>query len=127
MKKLMFNWLAVLMAVVLCAGVVSCKEDDEELPEGVSGKDHDATLYGEWIYDNGNQYVYDYYCFYSDGTGIHGSYEPDIDWVNEDDDITWYTENDRFLYIDGTKYEYSCDGSTFEITIKGKLRHYYEK
>lgn len=84
-------------------------------------------LYGEWVEDGDNSYVFDYYCFYSDGTGIHGSYEADIDWVNEDDDIEWYTVDDEYLYIDGARYEYSCDGTSLEIQMNGRTRYYYEK
>ena len=69
------------------------------------------------------KYVHDYYSFYSDGTGIHGSYESDIDWVNEDDDIKWYTVDNEYLYINGAKYVYSCDGSSLRIGNKT----YYEK
>ncbi len=30
MKKVFFSWMAVLLAVVLCVSVTSCKDDDEE-------------------------------------------------------------------------------------------------
>lgn len=59
--------------------------------------------------------VHDYYSFYSDGTGIHGSYESDIDGVNEDDNINWYTVDNNYLYINGVKFAYSCDGSSLRI------------
>lgn len=82
-------------------------------------KEYDATLFGEWIrYNDGNKYIHDYYCFYSDGTGIHGSYEIEIDWVNEDDDITWYTVDKKYIYIDGRKHKYSCDGTSLSIDNK---------
>ena len=102
----------------------ACSDDDYD---DYADKEHDPTLFGEWVEDSDNNYVFDYYCFYSDGTGIHGSYESDIDWVNEDDDIHWYTVDDKFIFINGAKYAYSCDGSKFEIEIKGKTRRYYEK
>lgn len=114
------------MISILCLGmltVLSACSDDED----TSNKEYDGTLYGEWIEDSDNRYVFDYYCFYSDGTGIHGSYESDIDWINEDDEIRWYTTNREYLYIDGAKYEYSCDGSTLEIKMNGKTKRYYEK
>ena len=41
----------------------------------------------------------------------------------KDDDIKWYTVDDKYLYIDGTKYAYSCDGSSLRIGNKT----YYEK
>lgn len=109
--------------LMLAAGiVVSCTND------GQSGeKEYDSSLFGEWVEDSDNIYVFDYYCFYSDGTGIHGSYEADIDWVNEDEDIKWYTVDDKYLYIDGGRYEYWCDGSSLEIKMKGRTHYYYEK
>lgn len=88
-----------------------------------SYKEYDASLYGEWVANDGKKYVHDYYSFNSDGTGIHGSYESDIDWVNEEDDIKWYTVDNEYLYINGAKYYYSCDGSTLRIGNKT----YYEK
>lgn len=112
------------LIVSLCLfGTISCAED--KLAPSV--KEYDGTLLGEWVEDDGNSYVHGYLCFYSDGTGISGSYEPNIDWVNEDNDIEWYSVNDKYLYIDGAKYEYSCDGSTLELSIKGRTRYYYEK
>lgn len=114
------NILFVFIAMAAIS-FVSC-DNEESL-----NKEYDGTLFGEWVEDSSNRYVFDYYYFSSDGTGIHGSYESDIDWVNEDDDINWYTVNDEYLYIDGTKYEYSCDGSTLEIKRNGKVRRYYEK
>ncbi len=114
MKKILIFLFAAL-------AVMSC--DNNKL----SDREHDATLYDEWVQTDGGIYVHDYYHFYSDGTGIHGSYESDIDWVNEDDDIKWYTVDDQYLYIDGVKHEYWCNGSELEITKKGKTRHYSEK
>ncbi len=122
MKRIKFLAL-VLVAILMSINLSSCSDDDED----VKNKELDGTLYGEWIEDSGNRYVFDYYCFNSDGTGIHGSWESDIDWVNEDDDIEWYTVDDKYLYINGSKYEYSCDGSTLEININGRTRYYYEK
>lgn len=107
------------MLLIACVGMTftGCKEDDN-----IVNKDYDATLYGEWVAYDGT-YVHDYYCFYSDGTGIHGSYESDIDWVNENDDIKWYTVNDEYLYIDGNKHKYFCNGSSLQIGNK----RYHEK
>ena len=33
MRKVMFKWLAMFLAVVLCAGVVSCKDDATMITE----------------------------------------------------------------------------------------------
>ena len=120
MKKLkMFSFL--FLVAVMSAMFTACSKDDDD---DVSNKQHDATLWGEWVATNdGRKYVHDYYSFYSDGTGIHGSYESDIDWVNEDDDITWFTVDDKYIYIDGRRYEYDCDGSS--LYLNGK--RYYEK
>ena len=110
--------LITIVAMFVIANVmfVSCASDDDTLP---SAKEHDATLYGEWIaFNDGKMYIHDYYCFYEDGTGIHGSYEDDIDWINEDDDIIWFTVGRKYLYVNGVKYSYSCDGSTLHIGNK---------
>ena len=122
MKKLFLNGMFLLMAVMASVGFVSCDSDSDS-----ANRDHDASLYGEWVESNGNRYVFGYYHFYSDGTGISGSYEPDIDWVNEEDEFEWYTVDDEYLYINGTQHEYWCDGSSLEITRNGRTKYYYEK
>ena len=120
MKKIkLFSFL--LLVTIFGALFASCSSDDDD--DSSSNKEHYASLYGEWVANDGKKYVHDYYSFYSDGTGIHGSYESNIDWVNEDDDIKWYTIDNKYLYIDGTKYAYSCDGSSLRIGNKT----YYEK
>lgn len=120
MKKL--NYLALLLVAVLSAvSFSSCSDDDD-----VDDKELDGCLFGEWVEMGGNRYVHDYYCFYSDGTGTHGSWESNIDWVNEDDDIKWYTVDDEYLYINGARYEYSCDGSILEINMNGRVKRYRE-
>lgn len=112
MKTKILSFLAVLFVGF---ALISCSNDDDS----PSNKEHDGTLYGEWVQTNdGKKYVHDYYSFYSDGTGWHGSYESDIDWVNEDEEIKWYTVDKKYLYINGTKYQYSCDGSSLRIGNK---------
>lgn len=119
MKKF-FLLSAMLLFSFMSALLVSCSSDDDD---SSSNKEHDAHLFGEWVANDGKKYVHDYYSFNSDGTGIHGSYESDIDWVNEEDDINWYTVDNEYLYINGAKYYYSCDGSSLRIGNKT----YYEK
>ena len=125
MKLLRFLGM-FLFTIALCANFSSCSDDDDEISN--KNKELDATLYGEWLEDSDNQYIFDYYNFYSDGTGIHGSYEVDIDWVNEDEDFTWYTVNDEYVYINGYKHKYSCDGSSLMMEVKpGRTKYYYSK
>lgn len=120
------NFLALVFVAILAGiNLSSCNNDDEK--EDMKNKELDSTLYGEWVENSGNRYVFDYYRFYSDGTGIHGSWESDIDWVNEDDNIEWYTVDRKYLYIDGSKYEYYCDGSSLEINMNGRTKRYSEK
>lgn len=129
MKLKAFNWrwlLLLVAAISLSATVAACGDDDDEPGEESGSGEHDRSICGEWVSPT-HEYLYDYYYFDGDGTGIHGSYEPDIDWVNEDDDITWHTVDDKYLYIDGAKYEYRCDGSELEIQFKSGTRIYYEK
>ena len=113
-----FSFLFV--SIIISAMVIGCSKDASD---DVASKQHDATLFGEWVANDGKMYVHDYYSFDSDGTGIHGSYESDIDWVNEDDDIKWYTVDNKYLYINDVKYSYSCNGSRLHIGNKT----YYEK
>lgn len=113
----MKNFLKFLTIVFMALSITSCNEDDDFV-----NREHHSSLFGEWVSTSGN-YYHDYYHFYSDGTGIHGSYEPRIDLVHEDDDITWYTVDNKYLYIDGSSYSYECDGSSLRIGNKS----YYEK
>lgn len=118
----MKNFKSYIIAILCGILFISCEAGGD-----ASNKDHDGTLFGEWVeYNDGKTYVHDYYRFYSDGDGIHGSYESDIDWVNEDDNFKWYTVDDQYLYIDGQKYEYSCNGTNLTIKIKGRYRTYRE-
>lgn len=103
--------------------LASCSSDEPD----ESNRDQDASLWGEWVENDGNSYVHGYLNFYSDGTGIEGSYESDIEWVNEESNFSWYTVDDRYIYINGKKYEYRCDGSGLDITYpKGKWRSFSE-
>lgn len=122
MKDFKFLGL-ILITILINFNLTSCTDEDD----ASSNKEHDGTLYGEWIETTGGQYVKDYYYFSSDGTGIHGSYELDIDLINEDDDINWYTVDRKFLYINGKKCEYWCDGTSLEIEQNGKTKKYREK
>lgn len=110
----------LIFAAVIGAAFTCCSSDDDD---DTSGKEHDSALWGEWVANDGRKYVHDYYSFYSDGTGIHGSYESDIDWVNEDEEFKWYTKDGKYLYIGKYQYGYSCDGST--LHFQGK--YYHEK
>lgn len=67
----------MLLVTIFGALFASCSSDDDD--DSSSNKEHDASLYGEWVASDGKKYVHDYYSFYSDGTGIHGSYESNID------------------------------------------------
>ena len=118
--------IALAMFVIASgATFTACSSDDDDEP---SNKKYDSSVLGEWVETNGKySTIADYYYFYSDGTVKHGTYEWKIDWVNEDDDYKWFTIDKKYLYIDGTKYEYSCDGSTLELTRNGKTRTYREK
>ncbi len=121
MKKILF--LSVILSSLFVAALcTSCSDDKDD-----NGKrEYDSTLLGEWVeVGASNIYLIGYFCFNSDGTGISGTYEPDIDWINEDDDIKWYTVDDKYLYIDGARYEYWCDGSELQTkSSSGKTREY---
>ena len=123
MKK--YKQIGFLMLTLLtCVCITACDSDGDE----PSDKEHDATLYGEWIENDGNTYVHGYLCFHRDGTGITGTWESDIDWVNEDDDLVWYTVGGKYLYMNGAKYEYSCDGTRLEtVSSSGRRRTYRER
>lgn len=118
--KRTFRILGALLCMVLVSVCFSSCSDDE--PDGA---EHDYNLDGEWVDGWGKPWVHTYLYFNADdGTGIAGSYEDDIDWVNEEEEFKWYTVDDEWLYIDGKKYSYSCDGSSLTIYNYKKGRDY---
>ncbi|MCD8302850.1 MAG: hypothetical protein LUC44_07515 [Prevotellaceae bacterium] len=120
MRKHLFNFLMLMAIATTSLVLFSCSDDDDN-----ANHEHDKYLCHEWVEITGNYYA-DYYYFNSNGTGIHGSYDQDLDWLSEDDDISWYTI-DEYLYIDGAEYKYSIDGSNLEMTRNGRTRTYYER
>lgn len=119
MNKIKISVLFTLMALCGCL-FAACSSDDDV------NKQHDGTLYGEWLGTSGYYYK-DYYYFSSDGTGEHGSYDVSIDESSVDEDFKWYTVNGKYLNINGTKYEYSCDGSSLTITGSKGTKTYRPK
>lgn len=90
--KTTFKFLSTLLLIVsINALLTSC--DDEPDP---AEREHDSSLFGEWIeYGGKYKHIADYYFFYSDGTCLHGTYDRDIDWVDEDDEYEWYTVDNK--------------------------------
>lgn len=114
-------------ALLACCTLTSCSDDDDNGKKEPENAEHDTALLGEWIETDGSNYIHRYLAFYSDGTGTSGIYESDIEWVDEDDDFHWYTIDDEYLYMDGSKYEYDCYGSTLELTYpSGKTVYFHE-
>ena len=121
MNKIKISVLFTLMALCGCLFAACSSDDDDD-----ANKQHDGTLYGEWLGTSGYYYK-DYYYFSSDGTGEHGSYDVSIDESSVDEDFKWYTVNGKYLFINGTKYEYSCDGSSLTITGSKGTKTYRPK
>lgn len=127
-----WRWLMLLFAAIaISASLTACGDDDDDNEPGTENgqRDHDGCLEGEWISYSGTSDLYKYLYFDSDdGTGIEGWYESYIDSVDEDTDFTWYTVDDKYLFIDGVKYTYWCDGTELELTSpKGREETYYAK
>lgn len=112
--KIILSHVSLLfVALIMSVTLTACGDDDDDL----SFTEHDGTLYGEWV-EVGPRYYCDYYDFRSDGTGYHGQWDVDLEWVNDEEEIKWYTVDDKYIYIDGRKYEYFCDGSVLEFRGK---------
>ncbi len=131
MKKLMSSWLAVLLAAVLCAGVVSCKDDDDD---DNGQKIQSSRISGFWSASNGSyegvsfRVVYNfinsntvvYYSTVSNSTKGWGSagIEPipgHSGWYYAPLSISNYT-----YYILDNKI-YMTNGKIFTITDSGLL------
>ncbi len=113
---------ALLIGAMFC-GLSCSKTSDVDYRT----MEHDSSLFEEWIEMDGKTYVHGYKHFYSDGTGISGTWESEIDWVNEDEDFVWYTVDDKYLFIDGSRYKYSCANDILEIKYPKKTRRYRVK
>lgn len=81
-QKVMFKWLAMFLAVVLCAGVVSCKDDDDDKDGEMS-----SSLVGTWKVQD-SPYT-ESITFSSDGTGFYrvGEYKETFTWVLKDGSV----------------------------------------
>ena len=48
--------------------------------------------------------------------------------VDEDEHFNWYTVNDEYVYINGYKHKYSCNGTSLSLEVKpGRMKYYYSK
>ena len=123
MRKVMFKWLAMLLAVVLCAGVVSCKDDDDD-DNGASGN----SIVGTWRMDF--SVGYELMTFRSDGTGIlieydweSGSWNETFAWVQNDRTVIlmWddgYTDEYYNVSVTSTKLTWTYDdGHDGEVEV----------
>ena len=54
-KLKLFSFLFIV--TILGALVTSCSSDDDD--DSSSNKEHDASLYGEWVANDGKKYVHD--------------------------------------------------------------------
>lgn len=95
MKKLRIIGMA-LLTVVLCLGISSCSNDDEENVIGnIVGK-----WKTEWVYEDGDPYPagttgYCIYTFNPNGTGHY--FEFDHGEVERDRDIYYFYDNEKLL------------------------------
>lgn len=92
MKKIVFNWLAMLLAVVVCAGVASCKDDDEDDGGKVGG-----TIVGTWRNDFSSGYVL--MTFRGDGTGVEYEYDA-ADGMLDSEPFTWAQSGNTIIIRD---------------------------
>ncbi len=122
MKKKLFNWLYLLVAVVMCVGFASCSEE-----EGNKGTlDSNVSLVGTWEYTTGSDFLIA--TFNADGTGTLTEYDNgnvDIDafkWVlSKNDKLIITDENgDTEIYdlviIDENKILCEMDGKNITWT-----------
>ena len=91
MKKFVFNWLAMLLAIVFCAGFVSCKDDDDEK---VSPSDS-GLLLGTWRTYDGSWY-YDM-TFYEGGRGLEEEHADGS--LSDTYGFLWKKENNTLTII----------------------------
>lgn len=84
MKKIIFNWLAALLTIIMCIGLEACKDDDND------SKQTTNSIIGTWRYDSSAGYVL--ITFREDGTGVEYEYDP-YDGMGEGmldaDSFTW--------------------------------------
>ena len=107
MKKLAFNWLAVLLAVVLSVGFSSCKDDDDDDNDGGGGGAAAGSIVGTWRQDFSSGYVL--ITFDKDGTGREQEYDTEDGGLAYSDSFSWAQDgNSIFLrYEDGYRETYT--------------------
>ncbi len=90
MKNKLFKWLFVLLAAVMCVGVTSCSDGDEE--NVTTG----TTIVGKWKYAYSSR-GYALVTFNADGSGMWLEYdggELDMDYP-----FTWSLDGDELTII----------------------------
>ena len=108
MKKLAFNWLAVLLAVVLSVGFVSCKDDDDDDNGGGGGGATASSIVGTWRQDFSSGYIL--ITFDRDGTGREQEYDTEDGGLAYSDSFSW-AQDDKTIIL---RYE---DGYTDTYTV----------
>ena len=93
------GWLALLLAVVLCTGFTSCKDDDDE-----DGGNLSSSIIGSWEYRDveGTDYGIETYTFYADG---------EFELIYEGGS---YSSGSQYTWNEGGTYTLS--GSTLTLT-----------
>lgn len=123
-----------LVTILMAVGMAACgSDDDEDLGNGepANPATHDTELIGTWAYEyeDAEEYDYEEYTFYKDGTGKyyedftedgeHGKYSENFVWSTEDNNLTIkitsgydkgeteeyvYRVEGNTLYLDGERY-----------------------
>ena len=123
MKKQSLSWLALLLAVVLSVGFMSCDKDDDDEKNG--GGNLAASIIGKWEFTDmeGAGYVVETYSFYADGLyeleGHEGSYSSGGYAYSWEESGT-YSLSDNTLILDcQVSTDYGTGRYIYRVKIEG--------
>lgn len=106
MKKVLLNWMTILMVAIVSVGFVSCGNDEDD------GKTVEVSIVGTWRHDFGSNGGYTIKQFNKDNTGYSQEYDPNDGGLRRKHEFTYqYDASTKRIY----RRDSDGDQETYEV------------